>query len=334
MPKVHCYTSASFSYLDRARVLATTLKAFHPDWEFTLCLCDQEPRGWMFDVGQEPFDRVVRISELALPDPTRFLFDHDVVELCTAVKAPMLERMLAEGAEKVVYLDPDIAVFSELTPLVELLDEQDIVLTPHLLVPETERGAILDNEVGSLKHGIYNLGFIAVANRPSGRRFAAWWGDRLRHHCFDDIPNGLFTDQRWCDHVPAFFEGVHILRDPGYNAASWNLSQRPITIGTDGVIRADGSQLRFFHFTKVNWAGELMLERYARDHIDVFELLTWYRARLAECRAEDLPANYWAFAQYSNGAPIEAAHRDQYRVDLALREQHADPFVAGPGIFA
>jgi hypothetical protein len=77
--------------------------------------------------------------------------------------------------------------------------------------------------------------------------------------------------------VPAFFDGVHILRDPGYNVASWNLSRRPITIEEDGTIRAAGHRLRFFHFTKVTHVGEIMLERYAGNRIEVFELMKWYR---------------------------------------------------------
>ena len=31
--KVLCYSSFTFSYLNRARVLYSTLRRFHPDWE-------------------------------------------------------------------------------------------------------------------------------------------------------------------------------------------------------------------------------------------------------------------------------------------------------------
>ena len=40
--------------------------------------------------------------------------------------------------------------------------------------------AILDNEVCSLKHGVYNLGFLGVAPTAEGRRFVDWWAERLR----------------------------------------------------------------------------------------------------------------------------------------------------------
>jgi hypothetical protein len=333
MTVVHCFTSASFAYLDRARVLGETLRRFHPDWKLWLCLPDKEPNGFVFDPVQETFNNVVRLTDLGIPDLTRWTFDHGLVELCTAVKGQMLCKLLDDGAEKVVYLDPDIALFDDLTPIVSLLDQANIILTPHQVEPDEAVSAILDNEIGSLKYGIYNLGFLAVAGTNEGRRFAGWWRDRLLRFCFDDVVNGLFTDQRWCDHVPVFFDGVHVLRNSGYNVASWNLSRRPITIEEDGTIRAAGQRLRFFHFTKVTHVGEIMLERYAADRIEVFELMKWYRDRLVAHAVSGLPVSWWAYGQYADGTEIAHEHRLAYRDNVELRERYPDPFVAGPGIF-
>jgi hypothetical protein len=314
-------------------VLGETLRRFHPDWELWLCLSDKEPPGFVFDPSREAFSNVVRLNELDIPDLTRWTFDHDVVELCTAVKGQMLCKLLDRGAEKVVYIDPDIALLDDLSAIENLLDHYNVILTPHQLEPDEERAAIIDNEIGSLKYGIYNLGFIAVAGTAEGQRFARWWRDRLLAFCFDDVPNGLFTDQRWCDHVPVFFDGVHILRDPGYNVASWNLSRRPITIEEDGTIRAASQRLRFFHFTKVTNVGEIMLERYAGGRIEVFELMKWYRRRLAAHAVAGLPKSWWAYGQYANGKEIAKEDRLAYRKNPDLRERYPDPFAAGPGIF-
>jgi hypothetical protein len=333
MAGIHCFTSASFAYLDRVRVLGETLRRHHPDWILWLCLSDQEPIGFHYDPAEEYFDNVVRLSELGIADLCRWTFDHDVVELCTAVKGPMLCRLLEGGAEKVIYLDPDIAVVNGLWPVIDLLDHHDVVLTPHQVEPDDDEVAIWDNEIGSLKYGIYNLGFLAVAGTDEGWRFARWWRDRLLVFCFDDLPKGLFTDQRWCDHVPGFFDNVHILRDPGYNVASWNLSRRPITIEPNGDILAARHTLRFFHFTKVTWIGEIMLERYAADRMEVFELLRWYRARLAAHVVQGLPASWWAYGSFADGTPVTRQHRIAYRGNPELRERYPDPFVAGPAIF-
>jgi len=328
MPKIHCYTSVSFSYLDRARVLAESLRKHHPDWTLWLLLSDEAPDGFRFDLEEECFDHVMFTSDLGIENWKQWIFGHDVIELCTAVKGPMLHHLLQTGAEAVVYLDPDTAVFAPLDHVVERLKSSSVVLTPHVIEPENTLAGVVDNEIGSLKHGVYNLGFVAVSNTADGQAFARWWRDRLLKFCHDDVPNGLFTDQRWCDLVPALFDSVFVLRNPGYNVASWNLATRPIRFG-DGRILAGSEQLRFFHFTKVNTVGEAMLERYSFGEDEVFELLRWYRSRLVHHRAHGLPANWWKYGTYTDGEPIPRSHRLAWRARTDLWGSFGDPFEAG-----
>lgn len=334
MAEVHCFTSATFAYLDRARVLGETLRRHHPDWRLVLCLPDEPPPGFTFEGAGEPFDRIVRLPELGIPDLPAWCFGHDVVELCTAVKGAMLDLLLAEGARKVVYLDPDIALLTDLRPVEALLERHSIVLTPHMLRPEDTEQGVIDNELGSLKFGIYNLGFLAVAGTEAGRGFARWWRDRLLAYCIDDVPAGLFTDQRWCDHVPALFEGVHVLRDAGFNVASWNIAHRPIEIDLDGTIRAGGRPLRFFHFTKLQGVGQIMLERNGAGQTALFELMKWYQRRLAHHRLAALPDGWWAYGTYADGTPIPREHRRLYRARPDLRVRFPDPYAAGPQALA
>ncbi len=330
---IACYTSASFSYLDRARVLADTVRTYHPGWHVHLLLCDEVPPGFDWNPSRESFSSVVRSSELGIEAFRGWAFGHNIVEFCTAVKGFMLERLLDSEVDAAVYLDPDIALFAPLSDVERLLQHNAVVLTPHVTEMENTTEGIADNEIGSLKHGIYNLGFVAVRNSQAGRNFASWWRHRLHRYCWDDIPAGLFVDQRWCDLAPALFESVVILRDPGYNVASWNLGNRPITIGQDGTIRAGNSALRFFHFTKVSNVGEQMLRRYAYGHTEVFELLRYYRQELARHRAVGLPDGWWAFACYEDGTPIPAAARTLWRRRRDLHDHFSDPFASGPGSF-
>ena len=213
MENIVCYTSFTFSYLSKARLLAWSLKRFHPEWEFVAVITDKEPDGFIFDIKNEPFDTVIWGYELPIDNIESWMFTHNIVEMCTAVKGTVLDILINSGADKVIYLDPDIAVFESLQPIVDFLDIYDVVLTPHQLKPDNHDMAIRDNEIGSLKYGIYNLGFVAISNRNEGKRFAKWWSDRLIDYCYDDVCNGLFTDQRWCDHAPVFFDNVKILVD-------------------------------------------------------------------------------------------------------------------------
>lgn len=329
---IHCYTSISFSYLAKARVLAWSLKRFHPDWIFTVCITDREPDGFHFELAQEPFDRVVWSHNLPVGNILGWLFGHDVVEACTAVKGPLMQVLTGvPRAEKIFYLDPDIAVFSSLQPLVDMLDESSILLTPHQLAPEQERMAIIDNERTSLRLGIYNLGFVAIRNDESGQAFARWWSDRLREYCYDEPESGIFVDQKWCDLVPALFDDVRIVRDPGYNVASWNLSHRKASITKQGEVLINGNLLRFFHFTKLGPLGDLMTQRYAQDNTEIYELWAWYRRMIERFTENAIPDGWWYYGYYDNGEKIAKVQRVQYRQRPDLQQAFPDPFATGQG---
>ncbi len=330
---VVCFTSFTFGYLNRARVLAQSVKRFHPDWCFVALISDLPPAGFAFDLSEEPFDRVVWGHELPIPAISSWIFKHDLVELCTAVKGPMLELLLGRDIEKVIYLDPDIAVFAPLDGIIEELDGASIVLTPHQLDPDIDEMAIFDNEVGSLRHGTYNLGFIAVRNDEIGRRFAAWFADRLRSYCYDELDRGLFVDQKWCDLVPAFFDDVKILRDPGYNVASWNISQRRLTADDNGALLVNGQTLRFFHFTKLGPIGAVMTDRYAGDNLVVHEIWAWYRRSVKGATSVDLDPSSWHYGHFENSDAIPTDARRLYRTRKDLRGAFPEPFAVGPGSY-
>lgn len=331
--KVLCFSSFTFAYLNRARVLYSTVRRFHPDWELVALMTDQPPPGLVFDLANEPFDRVVYAEELGIPDFQAWLFKHDVVEISTAVKGPFLHQAIASGAaDAVIYLDPDTALFSDLTPLIQRLERDDILLTPHLVDANSDRQAILDNDLSASKTGIFNLGFVAVKAGGEGARFGAWWNERLLEFCYDDIPAGLFVDQKWCDHVPALFDRVGVVRDPGYNVASWNISQRKVAIGRDGAITVNGAPLRFWHFTKLGPTGDAMTKRYAGDNHAVYEIWRWYKEQVVAATDPVIPEGWWAYGVYADGTPIARAHRLIWRDRPDLRERFPDPFsVEGGG---
>ena len=330
---VACFTSISFSYLARARVLAHTLKRHHPDWAFSVCITDREPEGFTFDIEKEPFDQVVWADELPIERVKGWLFKHDLVEACTAVKGPVLDELTRTTADKIFYFDPDIAVLSSLQPLVDLLDRHSILLTPHQVAPDTKDGAIIDNEVGSLRWGTYNLGFIGIRNNGAGRQMTRWWRYRLERFCYDDIPSGLFVDQKWCNLVPGLFQDVAVVRDPGCNVASWNISQRRISIDLNGKVRAAGYPLRFFHFTKQGSVGEIMTQKNAVENIEVYELWSWYERMLERYSELAIPAGWWHYGCFQNGERIPRSARMLYRSRTDLQDAFPDPFACGEGTF-
>lgn len=320
------FTSCTNNYIPKARILANSVKRFHPDWEFCLLLGEIEPEG--FDIKNEPFDRILYFSDIHIPNFYEWLFRHRVVEICTAAKAPALKYFLnEEKQDKVIYLDPDTCVFDSLEELSDLLENNDILLTPHQI--QQEKSDLAANELCSLQHGIYNLGFIAVNSSDNAKKFASWWSDRLYEYCYDDIPRGLFTDQRWIDLVPAIFPNVLILRDPAYNAATWNLYERPMTRGDDGHFYVSQKRLIFYHFTGYDsGAGSRVASSYFEEMPALKILWDHYQLALKANGHEIYKTYKWAYLCFDDGTHISDEMRYLYRHRQDLRKAFPNPFIA------
>jgi hypothetical protein len=327
------FTSITSNYLPKAIVLADSVRRHQPDARFYLLLCDTPPANGP-DFAKS-FDRVFLLQDLAVPVPNleQWVFHHTVVELCTAVKGPFLLQALDQlGADKVVYLDPDIVVLDSLRELEALLEAHSIIVTPHLAEPDSSLTAIRDNEICALKHGVFNLGFLAVRNSPEGRRFARWWCERLVHFCYDDIPNGLFTDQRWIDLAPAFFSDFHILRDKTYNVATWNLCHRRAEKGGQGKLCIEGAPIKFFHFSGFDSGAQLeMLKKYGGHSPALFELRQWYSGELERAGQGRYGKLSWGYDCFSNGQPIRPEYRRLYRDRVDLVDAFPRPALAEEG---
>lgn len=325
----HVYTSSTTCYIPKARVLAHSVKRLHPEFLFHLVLADEPPEG--FRLEQEPFDSVITIGDLEIPNLESWIFKHSLVELCTAVKGPALVKLLSRAdCSEALYFDPDIVVLAPLNRLLSEFTTASILLTPHLTEPETSLDGIRDNEFAALRHGIYNLGFLGVKGNEAGRRFARWWADRLLKFCYDDIPNGLFTDQRWVDFGPAFFPECRIVRDPVYNAATWNLSHRIVEGGLRDGLKVNGQPLVFYHFSGFDSGAQgAMLEKYGKGMRGLYELREWYIAECDRMGQQELSKVPWRYARFDNGELISEEQRRFYRQREDLQRAFPNPFSTG-----
>ena len=326
MTGVHVFTSITANYLPKARVLAESIRRHDPAFRIHLVLCDDPPPG--FDLADEPFDSLIGLAELGFAEDRRWLFDHTVVELCTAVKGRALQHLFDHcGAHKAFYFDPDTVVFGRLDELCAALDHHGAILTPHQCAPEQTHQAVIDNELASLRHGVFNLGFLGARADGEGRRLVDWWAERLHRFCHDDFSRGLFTDQRWMDLAPCFFPEVGILRDPGFNVATWNLTHRQVIGSLRDGIRVNGVPLGFYHFSGFDsGAQEKMLGRYGADNPALLELRHWY---LAECERHGqsaLGGLVGRWSRFDDGTLIEPRQRALYRLRKDLQQAFPDPF--------
>jgi hypothetical protein len=323
---VHVFTSAAANYLPKVRVLFESLRAQHPEWILHLALADAPPPEAA--LAAVPLDELHLIPDLDIPEWRAWTFCHSLMELATAIKPFLLRRLLArEDCEAAIYLDPDVVAFSRLDDVLDAFAAGDILLTPHQTVPEATLGGVIANEVCTLQHGIYNLGFVGVAAREQGRAFADWWAQRTYHFCRADIPNGIFTDQRWIDLAPGFFDRVRILRSSRLNAAPWNLSTRRLGGSPQDGVTVDGKALGFFHFSAIDTTRDF---GGASATAAVTRLAEWYRSRTAPLADEAPWLSGWRFDTFDDGEPISPGQRLVFRLRGDLQRAFPDPFSSAP----
>jgi len=106
MSRVYLFTSFTYTYLSRARVLAKSVRRRHPDWRLWAVVVDAPPPGFDDSSWRDDFDDVLDVSTLFPGVWSRWIFKHDVVEACTAVKGHALLHLMSEGGDKII---PDYA---------------------------------------------------------------------------------------------------------------------------------------------------------------------------------------------------------------------------------
>lgn len=331
MKRVAC-TIVSANYLHFGWTLAESFLKFHPDDEFHLLLVDQLPPDF---VSRNPKVHVLEVEKLGLPAFRSLAFKFDILELNTGVKPSFMKYLLAHGADKVIYFDPDIYLFQPAELIFKALDAASIVITPHILSPTLDPEHVYEKDL--LVTGVFNLGFVAIANSAQGRRFLDWWEERCLNFGFNDLRSGLFVDQKWVNFVPCFFDEVCILRDMGCNVAYWNLHERTIST-EDGAFRINGqTPLVFFHYSGYSpkyperLSSKLRVPQAINDGLR--QVLDLYRERLEANGARTYERYKYAYANFSDGSLVPLLARRLYSVTTDQWGSD-DPFDAKGGFYA
>jgi hypothetical protein len=322
---IDVFTSAAPNYIGKVRALAESVREFMPSARFHWLVADETRTELVQGLDDEPIDGLVFASDLeAAADPS-WLFQYTVVELATVLKPSAARHLLRlPDCEMVLYFDPDIVLFSELDDLVDELARSTMVLTPHQLEPERDPGAVF-HEIDSLRYGVFNLGFFGVRRNDEAIRFLDWWNSRCLTNCSGDWTVGVFTDQKWLNFAPVFFDDVTILRNSRFNVAPWNISQRELRGSFDEGFSVDGRPLGFYHFTGFDSGAHIEHIASLRGQSRTAEMLVdWYRLR-TEVLSEGALAD-WQLGFFSDGVTIDDLHRRAYRLRSDVRDAFPDPY--------
>lgn len=336
MPKLAACTIIAKNYLPFARTLAWSFRRHHPHVEFFVLLVDTI--DGRFDPAREEFALIALDQLDNLPDRQELCFRYNVMELNTAMKPFLLEYLFrTHGVERLLYIDPDIFVYRPLDAVYRMLDDHDVVLTPHITRPMPADDTNVPHEITFLLHGVYNLGFIGLSSGAVTGSLLKWWKERLARHCVADVMNGLYTDQKWVDLVPALFDGVRILREPGYNVAYWNLHEKEFAV-QGGETTVNGKPFFFYHFSALTVddldAISKHQNRYRLSRFPELQpLFAQYRDLLLRNGYFECASWPYSFDFYANGETITGPDRLSYRRLGSDVKKFGDPFGVGAGSF-
>lgn len=258
---------------------------------------------------------IVPVSEMGVPRLFEMAFCYDVMEFCTALK-PVGFRYVFDrlGAGAAVYLDADILVLQALQAVKDGFGQgAEALLTPHLTAPLPADGKHPD-DLDILASGAFNAGFLAFRNTDAARQFLGWWEAHLQRDCVVDATRSLFADQTWLQMAPGFIPACRILRDPGYNVAYWNLSEREVA-GESGQLMANGAPLVFCHFSGATPDAPGVFSRH-QTRFSLGDLSQPLQGLFADYLNEVRAAGHdrfqsiaYGFGSYTDGTPIPAAAR-------------------------
>lgn len=313
------FTSICANYLHKARTLAKSVKENIPDATFIVSLLETEMKNkYKYDF----FDDIVLAKDYWGMGFEKFIFKHTIVEASTAVKGRFFQYLYERfpNENKFIYLDPDVYVYSDFVELRKLLNERPIILCPHLL----QYGNI-DMELSSTAHGVYNLGFLAVNRMAEAREFINWWADRLSLYCYDDKERGIFTDQKWIDLAPCFFD-VEIFKHRGYDFAPWSLLNCGM-YKKDGKYYIKGDELRFIHFSGYGATAEKCMREWLPDKTHPFyELYRAYSEKHEFNNSDKISTTPWSYDFYKSGEKVKNEIRFKYRKSQELMNLCENPF--------
>lgn len=252
--------------------------------------------------------------------------------------------------EKIIYLDPDIYIYSSLEPIYRMLENHSIVLTPHITtIQDVFQGE--RSESGLMSTGVFNLGFCGVKRSITTKKMISWWHERLLNKCFIDSYDSYFTDQKWMDFLPCYFNSdeLYISRHLGMNIAPWNFFERKIFY-TNNVLhvcpRSDenknlGVPVIFVHYSGYDY-NEMKKRNIVQnnisnitDYADIKLLTEVYSKEIYNNREvfDRYINEKYSFGTFENGLKISGFHRRIYRSLANKGHFFENPFLVSKNSF-
>lgn len=180
-------TFASESYKSRADLLVESLHKYHPDNRIDRHDLTFNGNGYVPNLAR-------RRLQVAL-------------------------QHLQSGWDHIVIIGADCVLYSRMTELASYLKHNDAIIVPHAINPVDDRNYMAQ----IYRTGHANADLMAFRNTENAKNMLKWLISVTEGN---EPERGIFYEQTWLSSLPFLFEGVRILRHPGYNVGYWDIDDR------------------------------------------------------------------------------------------------------------
>lgn len=320
-------TVATVNYFPYALVTLRSARRYSPGSHFCVFLVDAPPESVTqvksTFAAEADWIQVFGPSDLG-PERDEYMSlfaQYNAMELSCVAKFVALSHLLRsdDAGEVIVFVDSDTLFFGDAFGAIDDIQDQAVLLTPHLMRPSTDA-----NEHDIMTHGWMNAGFVAVRRaHERTREMIDWVLDRASKRGYLAPQYGLSYDQKWVSALPVLFrDETSVSRHPGLNVGYWNISERPLA-KTDRGIMAAGQPLLLFHFSGFDWPSLRKLSKHSPELVEANSALEdvcrAYRAALDDVSKEkSAVAKSLDRIPCSRASLLERIHRGSLRSGVRI----------------
>lgn len=337
------FTICAKNYIGLALALEKSIKAHNNDVDFLIFVADEFSDEEK--INDLPDNIIVAKDTISISQGqwSQMSFKYDLTEFCTSIKPSCFKYVFEKfNPDACIYFDPDILVFNSLDTIYNKLEQNSMIVTPHITTIQDQYTGKL-NERNLLYSGMFNLGFLALKRDEYSKKMLDWWEIRLEDRCFQNMMENYFTDQKWMDFLPSFFPNqLLISHDLGLNVAPWNFYEREIVNKDNRFFVKNRIKkevdtvypLTFVHFSGYNYKALIdgdIIQGNIKDfgvYADYQKIFDLYSDFIKQSDFSRFVKLGYTYNYFSNQVAISSVYRKLFRRLQEDKKINSNPFDA------
>ncbi|WP_143011265.1 glycosyltransferase [Natronincola ferrireducens] len=163
---------------------------------------------------------------------------NDKEYIWTSKASAMLYLLRNYKVDHILWLDGDTYFYSNPEPIFEEWGSYSVMLTK-------EKWKVTSSN-GNQSKGLYNTGFMGFKNDKQALQCLKWFRKELINWCYDEVENGLWSDQFYVNNWRKKFQNVGVIKNIGVNLTPSKI-QRSKVEKINNEIYVNNKRLIFYH---------------------------------------------------------------------------------------